>query len=46
MQREFQASFVFSSHDPKILAEADDAVWLRDGQIVKVKRRNDAEQAA
>jgi putative ABC transport system ATP-binding protein len=46
MQREYQASFVFSSHDPKILAEADDAVWLRDGQIVKVKRRIDEEQAA
>jgi putative ABC transport system ATP-binding protein len=46
MQREFQASFVFSSHDPKILAEADDAVWLRDGQIVKVKRRGDEERAA
>lgn len=39
MQREYEASFVFSSHDPKILAEADDAVWLRDGQIVKVKRK-------
>jgi putative ABC transport system ATP-binding protein len=41
MQREYKASFVFSSHDPKILAEADDAVWLRDGQIVKVKRKTD-----
>lgn len=39
MQHEFRASFVFSSHDPKILAAADDAVWLRDGQIVKVKRK-------
>jgi hypothetical protein len=32
MQREFKTSFVFSSHDPKVLAEADDAVWLRDGR--------------
>jgi putative ABC transport system ATP-binding protein len=46
MQREYQASFVFSSHDPRILAEADDAVWLRDGQIVKVTRQSAAEQAA
>ena len=34
MQRDFQATFVFSSHDPKVLAEADDAVLLRDGRIV------------
>jgi putative ABC transport system ATP-binding protein len=39
MQREFQASFVFSSHDPKVLAEADDAVTLRDGRIVGLKRK-------
>ena len=32
MQREFKTSFVFSSHDPKVLAEADDAVLLRDGR--------------
>jgi putative ABC transport system ATP-binding protein len=41
MQRHTHASFVFSSHDPKILAAADDAVWLRDGQIVDIKRRAD-----
>jgi putative ABC transport system ATP-binding protein len=34
MQRDFQATYVFSSHDPKVLAEADDAVLLRDGRIV------------
>ncbi len=39
MQREHHVSFVFSSHDPKILAEADDAVMIRDGRIEKIERR-------
>lgn len=34
MQRERQVSFVFSSHDPQIQAEADDVVFIRDGKIV------------
>jgi putative ABC transport system ATP-binding protein len=38
MQREFHTTFVFSSHDPKVLAEADDAVMLRDGRIISIKR--------
>jgi putative ABC transport system ATP-binding protein len=33
MQREQQVSFVFSSHDPQVLAAADDAVVIRDGRI-------------
>jgi putative ABC transport system ATP-binding protein len=39
MQREYHASFVFSSHDPKVLAEADDAMLLKDGRITQVERR-------
>ncbi|TAM52183.1 MAG: ABC transporter ATP-binding protein [Paraburkholderia sp.] len=39
MQREHKVSFVFSSHDPKVLAEADDAVFIRDGRIVNIERR-------
>lgn len=39
MQREHKVSFVFSSHDPKVLAEADDAVFLRDGRITGIERR-------
>jgi putative ABC transport system ATP-binding protein len=39
MQRDYQASFVFSSHDPKVLDEADDAVVLQDGRIVSVEHR-------
>jgi len=47
MQRERQVSFVFSSHDPKVLAAADDAVMIRDGRIEKVERRTpDAEVPA
>ncbi len=39
MQREYNASFVFSSHDPRVLAEADDAVFLKDGRITAVEHR-------
>lgn len=39
MQREYKASFVFSSHDPQVLSAADDAVLLRDGRIVDIRRR-------
>jgi len=39
MQQMHRVSFVFSSHDPKVLEEADDAVYIRDGRIVCVERR-------
>ncbi len=45
MQRNFHASFIFSSHDPMVLAEADDAIFISDGKIVSIKR-NDEEGAA
>lgn len=38
MQRDLHVSFVFSSHDPKVLAAADDAVIIRDGRIEKIER--------
>jgi putative ABC transport system ATP-binding protein len=38
MQREFHVSFVFSSHDSKVLAAADDAVMIRDGRIENIGR--------
>jgi putative ABC transport system ATP-binding protein len=40
MQREHRVSFVFSSHDPQVMAEADDAVHISDGRIVSVERRD------
>jgi putative ABC transport system ATP-binding protein len=46
MQREHHVSFVFCSHDPKVLAAADDAVILRDGQIEKIERRAAPAEAA
>jgi putative ABC transport system ATP-binding protein len=47
MQREHHVSFVFSSHDPQVMAEADDAVLIRDGRIISVERRTaDAEVSA
>jgi putative ABC transport system ATP-binding protein len=42
MQREYHATFVFSSHDPKVLAEADDAVFLQDGCVISVEHRQPA----
>jgi putative ABC transport system ATP-binding protein len=39
MQREQHVSFVFSSHDPQVLAAADDAVLIRDGHIESIERR-------
>jgi putative ABC transport system ATP-binding protein len=38
MQRDFKATFVFASHDPQVLAEADDAVVLQDGRILRIER--------
>lgn len=45
MQRSQQVSFVFSSHDPRVLAAADDAVMIRDGRIEKVERRETPAEA-
>jgi putative ABC transport system ATP-binding protein len=42
MQRDYQATFVFSSHDPHVLAEADDAVLLQDGRVIAHERRRAA----
>lgn len=39
LQQEHHVSFVFSSHDPKVLEAADDAVHIHDGRIVSVERR-------
>ena len=38
MQREHHVSFVFSSHDANVMAEADDAVMIRDGRIEDIAR--------
>ncbi|HEY8101480.1 MAG TPA: ABC transporter ATP-binding protein [Burkholderiaceae bacterium] len=45
MQREMHVSFIFSSHDPKVMAEADDAVMIRDGRITAIERRDEKVEA-
>ena len=40
LQRRHHISFVFSSHDPKVLEAADDAVHIHDGRIVSIERRD------
>jgi putative ABC transport system ATP-binding protein len=39
MQKRHRVSFVFSSHDPKVLDAADDAVHIHDGHITGIERR-------
>ena len=38
LQRELEMSFIFSSHDPKVLNEADDVIHIQDGRIASSKR--------
>lgn len=45
MQRQHHVSFVFSSHDPQVQAQADDAIFIRDGRIIHVERRTDLLEA-
>ena len=45
LQREQQLSFVISSHDPQMLAAADDAVRIQDGRIVERSHAQAAEEA-
>jgi putative ABC transport system ATP-binding protein len=39
MQQKEKVSFIFSSHDPKVLDAADDAVHIQDGRITGIERR-------
>jgi putative ABC transport system ATP-binding protein len=40
MQHQHHVSFIFSSHDPKVLEAADDAVHIHDGRITSIERRS------
>ena len=44
LQQQHHISFVFSSHDPKVLEAADDAVQIHDGRIVSVERGRKPDQ--
>ena len=46
LQRERGASFVFSSHDPMVLAQADDVVRIRDGRIDAIEHRDSCAEVA
>ena len=39
MQRKFNTTFVFSSHDPDLIAMADEVYHLVDGQLTDIKRQ-------
>lgn len=41
MQQRYQISFLFSSHDRKVIRAADDTVYLKDGTIRSIKRASD-----
>ena len=41
LQRDLQMSFIFSSHDPKVLNEADDVIHIQDGRIASSDRQLD-----
>ena len=45
MQRELNVAFVVSSHDPQVMAEADDTVQIRDGKISALKLSDAALEA-
>jgi putative ABC transport system ATP-binding protein len=38
MQKDHHVSFLISSHDPRVLEEADDSIFISDGRIVKINR--------
>ncbi len=40
MQRRYQISFIFSSHDRSVIKAADDLIMLRDGVIERVQRKS------
>lgn len=45
MQQREHVSFIFSSHDPKVLEAADDAVHIQDGRITSIERRQETAEA-
>jgi putative ABC transport system ATP-binding protein len=46
LQRRQHVSFVFSSHDTKVLEAADDVVHIADGRILSVERDRQGREAA
>ena len=40
MQVQYKISFIFSSHDREVLRAADDVIYIKDGVIRAVRRRD------
>ncbi len=45
VQNRYQVSFVFSSHDPKVIDAADDTVFIKDGMIRGLRRKDSKSEA-
>ena len=43
MQKEFDTTFIFSTHDTHLIDEVDRVLYLRDGKIIKDERRGNGE---
>jgi len=41
MQREFNTTFIFSTHDTHLIDEVDRVLYLQDGKIIKDERKSD-----
>jgi putative ABC transport system ATP-binding protein len=39
VQQRYRTSFLFSSHDRKVIGEADDTIYLKDGAVRGIRRR-------
>jgi putative ABC transport system ATP-binding protein len=46
MQQQHRVSFIFASHDPNLIGEADDTVEIRDGRVTREFKSTDARLAA
>jgi len=45
MQKRYQVSFVFSSHDREVIGAADDTIFLKDGVIRSIRRKSAGDNA-
>ena len=41
----FKTTFIFSTHDPRVMAMADRVVYIEDGQLTKEEVRDEKKQA-
>jgi len=46
MQHRYQVSFIFSSHDKDLIAAADDTIFIKDGTVRSIRRKQIEVEAA